>query len=179
MDRLVNTNEIADYLNVKPITIRRKAAKGEMPTIKLGNRYRFDKSQIDKWLLEGNTGNSAHILVVDDESIIGNLIRDALQTYRCQVTVALDSQEALPIISQEHFDLIFLDLLMPELDGAELFKHIRETDKDIPVVIVTGYPDSEMMVKAMEYGPFSTLKKPFVADDIQSIVRYINVRKVI
>ena len=62
--------------------------------------------------------------------------------------------------------MIFLDLAMPELDGAELFKYIREIDKDVPVVILTGYPDSEVMARAMECGPFSVIKKPFVINDI-------------
>jgi len=154
-----------------PVTIRRKAQSGEIPSIKIGNRLRFDKQQIDKWLLEKSNRGPAQILVVDDEPVVGDLIKNTLELGRYQVTTTLSSLDALEIIKQKRFDLIFLDLLMPELDGSELFKHIRETDKEVPVVIVTGYPHSEVMEKAMEYGPFTVIKKPFVINDVLSAVR--------
>ncbi|MFC2041110.1 hypothetical protein ACFLTY_02165, partial [Chloroflexota bacterium] len=50
-------------------------------------------------------------------------------------------------------------------------RHIRQTDKRIPVAIITGYPDSELMGKAMEHGPFTVLKKPFTGDEIVNTVR--------
>ena len=171
MKRLLSAKEVAEYLHVKPITVRRKAQSGEIPSIKIGHRLRFDEQQIDKWLQRNSRGIPVHVLVVDDEPVIGDLIRNTLKMDEYQVTTALSSLEALEIIKQQHFDLIFLDLIMPELDGAELFKHIREIDKDVPVAIVTGYPHSEVMERAMEYGPFTVIKKPFVINDILNTVR--------
>lgn len=160
-------------MDVTPVTVRRKAQGGEIPSIKIGNRLRFDKQQIDKWLLEKSNRGPAQILVVDDELVVGDLIKNTLEMGRYQVTATLSSLEALEIIKQKHFDLIFLDLLMPELDGAELFKHIRETDKEVPVVIVTGYPHSEVMEKAMEHGPFTIIKKPFTINDVLNAARSV------
>ncbi len=154
-----------------PVTIRRKAQSGEIPSIKIGNRLRFNKPQIDKWLLEKSNRGPRQILVVDDEPAVGNLIKNTLEMGRYQVTTILSSLEALEIITEKRFDLIFLDLLMPELDGSELFKHIRETDKEVPVAIVTGYPYSEVMEKAMEYGPFTVIKKPFMINEVLNVVR--------
>jgi len=173
MDKLLSTNKIADYLDMNPITVRRKAQSGEIPSIKIGNRLRFDKQQIDKWLLEKSNRDPVQVLVVDDEPAVGDLIKNALEMGRYQVTTTLSSLAALEIIKQKHFDLIFLDLLMPGLDGGDLFKHIREIDKDIPVVIVTGYPHSEVMEKAMEHGPFMVIKKPFTISDVLNTVRSI------
>ena len=59
---------------------------------------------------------------------------------------------------------------MPELDGSELFKHIREKDRDVPVVIITGYPDTDIMARAMQYGPFLVIKKPFAINDIIAVI---------
>ena len=165
MDKLLSTKELAEYLNMKPLTVFRKAKAGEIPSMKIGNRLRFDRQKIDKWLQE-KTRRVAQILVVDDEPAVCDFIKNTLDGSGYQVTITLSSLEALAIIKQKQFDLIFLDLLMQKLDGAELFKHIREVDKDVPVVIVTGYPDTEIMVEAMEHGPFSVIKKPFTIDDI-------------
>jgi excisionase family DNA binding protein len=171
MEELLTTRQVAKYLQLKPVTVRRKAARGEIPAIKIGKEIRFDKAQIDRWLRERIIRESAQILVVDDEPIIGELIRNGLEARGYQVTTSLSSLEALEIIRQKRFDLIFLDLVMPELDGSELFKRIREIDKDVPVVIVTGYPNSEVMARAMECGPFSVIKKPFVIEDILRLLR--------
>ncbi len=171
IDRLWSTKEVAEYLNVLPITVRRKAQRGEIPSIKIGHRLRFDKQQIDKWLQRSSRGRPVHIMVVDDEPLVGQLFKDSLNGTGYQTITALSSIEALELIGNRHFDLIFLDLLIPELDGAELFRRIRQIDKQIPVAIITGYPDSEVMRRAMEHGPFMVLKKPFTVDDILNTVQ--------
>ncbi|MFC2070930.1 response regulator [Chloroflexota bacterium] len=171
MDKLLSTNGVAEYLNMAPLTIRRKVKDGEIPSIRIGNRLRFDKQQIDKWLLERSSRGPVQILVVDDEHLIGQLFKDSLNEFNYQVTTTLSSLEALGLLNARHFDLIFLDLLMPEVDGAELFRRIRQMDKSVPVAIITGYPDSDLMKRAMEHGPFTVMKKPFTGDDIVSTVR--------
>ena len=171
IDRLLSTKEVAEYLYVKPITVRRKAQSGEIPSIKIGHRLRFDKKQIDKWLQRNSRGRTVHILVIDDEPLVGQLFEDSLNETGYQTITTLSSIEALELIGNRHFDLIFLDLLMPELDGAELFRRIRQINKQTPVAIITGYPDSEVMRRAMEHGPFMVLKKPFTGDDILNTVQ--------
>lgn len=171
MDKLLSTKKVAEYLDMVPLTVRRKAKSEEIPSIKIGNRLRFDKQQIDRWLLGRSNGRPVQILVVDDEPLVGQLFKDSLNELGYQVTATLSSIEALELLNTRHFDLIFLDLLIPELDGAELFRRIRQMDKDVPVAIITGYPDSEVMRRAMQHGPFTVIKKPFTGDDIISTVR--------
>src|SRR4030042_5097067 len=171
IDRLLSTKEVAEYLHVLPITVRRKAQSGEIPSIKIGHRLRFDKKQIDKWLQERSREGQIRILVIDDEPLVGQLFKDSLNKPNYKVTTALSSIEALEFIGNRQFDLIFLDLIMPEFNGAELLRRIRQIDKRIPVIIITGYPDGEVMRRAMEHGPFTILKKPFTCDDILNTVQ--------
>ena len=179
MNRLLTVKEVAEYLNVKPVTVRRRANSGEIPSIRIGNRIRFHKQQIDRWLLDRSNRRPTQILVVDDESLVGQLFKDSLNELGYQVTATLSSLEALDLLNNRHFDLIFLDLLIPELDGAELFRRIKQIDKNLPVAIITGYPDSDLMKRAMEYGPFTVMKKPFNSDDIMNIVRSFVQRAVV
>jgi len=171
MNRLLTVKEVAQYLNVKPVTVRRRANSGEIPSIRIGNRIRFHKQQIDRWLLQRSNGRPVHILVVDDEPLVGELFKESLNENIYQVTTTLSSLEALELVSNKHFDIIFLDLLMPELDGAELFQRIRQTDNRVPIAIITGYPDSELMRRTMEHGPFTVMKKPFNSEDILDTLR--------
>ena len=170
MVKLLSTNELATYLRLKPVTIRRKAKTGEIPSLKIGNRLRFNKKQIDKWLLHTPHRNRMQILVVDDEPLIGQLFENILREHGHHVTIATSGLQALGTIDKERFDLIFLDLFMPELDGAELFRRIRQKNKHVPVVIITGYPGSDLLSKAMTYGPFVVLEKPFYCDNILATI---------
>jgi len=67
--------------------------------------------------------------------------------------------------------LLFLDLKMPEMDGAELLKQIRTIKPEMPVTVVTGYPESDLMMKALNYGPLGVMKKPFKSSDVLTSVR--------
>ena len=170
MNKLLSSREVAEYLDLDEVTVRRKAAKGEIPSIKIGKRYRFDKAQIDSWLTKNTVGEAISILVIDDDPIICRLFRDTLERHGYQVTTSLSSVDALRLVRDNQFNLIFLDLKMPELNGAELFHEIRQLS-NVPVVIITGYPDSDLMEKAMECGPFLVMKKPFDSIDIIGAVQ--------
>jgi len=78
-------------------------------------------------------------------------------------------------VEQLDFDLIFLDLKMPKMDGAELFARIKKIKPQIPVTIITGYPDSEIMDRALQQGPFNVMKKPF---GTLSVITAVNQAKV-
>lgn len=177
MAKFFTTNELAEYLSLTPLTIRRKTKTGQIPYIKIGNRLRFDKEQIDQWLHDKTGGQKIKILIVDDEQVIGELFKSALDKSEYQVTSMTSSVKALDMLNDDDFDLVFLDLRMPEIDGAELFRRIREKDGNTPVAIITAYPDSDIMARAMEYGPFTVLKKPFVAKDIIATVQSLTVIK--
>ncbi len=171
MEKLLNSAQLAEYLNIKTVTVQRKAARGEIPSIKIGNRFRFDKQQIKDWLQQNANREQANILVIDDEPIIGQLIDSILKGKNCQVTTTVSSLEALKLVASSHFDLIFLDVATVELNGFEVFSRIREMGKNVPIAIVTGYPDSDLCRKVMELSPFIVISKPFQAGEILSTVR--------
>ncbi len=171
MDTLLSTNKLAVYLDITPATVRRKAHNGEIPSIKVGNRLRFDKQQVDKWILQNSRGKRMSILVIDDEPVVGQLFRDSLNKPDYAVTTTLNSLEALELLGIRHFDFVFLNPLIPEIGGAELFRRIKLMDKSVPVAIITSNPDSDLMRKAMGHGPFTVLQKPFTYEEIVSTVR--------
>ena len=63
-----------------------------------------------------------------------------------------------------------MSMAIPEIDGAELFRQIRAFKPKLPVTIITGYPDSDMMARALAQGPFGVMKKPFGESDIITAV---------
>ena len=109
-------------------------------------------------------------LVVDDEEVIRQAISTILdrEGWEC---VAVDSgEEGLKAFSKERFDLTFLDLVMPGMNGVRTFQEIRKADPKAMVVIVTAYFDSDLMSEALEVGPFAVMKKPFDLAEMRIIL---------
>lgn len=170
MTELMTLSEMADYLRFTKKTIYRLLEGNRIPAIKVGRKWRFDKDTIDEWLQENSVGRKASILVVDDEEIIQALIKETVEELGHRVALAGTGSKALELVKQQDFDLVFLDLKLPELDGAELFHQIKTIKPKLPVIIITGYPDSDMMARALAHGPFGLMNKPFSESDIITAV---------
>ena len=167
---LMTLEELADYLRVTKKTIYRLIEKGRIPSRKVGHQWRFEKASIDIWLHESSKKGTVNILVVDDEEEICSLFKDSLEQSGFSVMTVNSSSKGLELVKAQDFSLVFLDLKMPRMDGAELFKRIKEIKPNLPVTIVTGYPDSDLMMKALTYGPLGVMKKPFSGSDILAAV---------
>jgi len=170
MAELMTLQEVADYLRVTEKTIYRLLKKKSLPATKVGRQWRFEKNSVDEWLHQNSVGTKTAILVVDDEEIIRSLFRETLEELGHTVIVAETGSEGLAMVKQRDFALVFLDLKMPGMDGAELFHQIKTIKPKLPVTIITGYPDSEMMTRALAQGPFGIMSKPFSESDIVTAV---------
>jgi excisionase family DNA binding protein len=167
---LMTLEELASYLRVTKKTIYRLLERGHIPARKVGRQWRFDKASIDTWLRESSKKEPVNILVIDDDEEICSLFKDALEESGFAVTTVNSASKGLELIKDQDYSLVFLDLKMPEMDGAELFKRIKEAKPNLPVTIVTGYPDSDLMMRALTYGPLGVMNKPFSGSDILAAV---------
>ena len=91
------------------------------------------------------------ILVVDDEPEFVELIKMRLEDNGYDVVTAFDGKEGLEKVKSESPDAVLLDILMPNLDGIEVLKKIRRSDKDLPVFIVTAFSNEERFEKARKH----------------------------
>ncbi len=165
MADMMTVGEAAIYLRVNKKTIYRLLESGKIPATKVGRQYRFSKRSIDEWLQKESV-RKASILVIDDEETIRALIKETLGELGHIVTAIGTGNEGLEVIRQQSFDLVFLDLKMPVMDGVEVFRQIKTIRPKLPVVIITGYTESELMSRAMAYGPFAVMAKPFDESNI-------------
>ena len=122
-------------------------------------------------------GQHGLVLVVDDDPHIGELFVSGLNSNGWSAEAVEGGPQALERLQKDSFDAVFLDLVMPEMDGVETLRRIREMYGDIPVVIITGYPDSELLNRALEIRPFSMIKKPFTLQDIRTVLRSLSQSK--
>jgi DNA-binding NtrC family response regulator len=94
----------------------------------------------------------------------------ALSTKTRDVLTAGSGDEALEVVKRSDIDLVLLDLSMPGMNGVDTFREIHSLRPGLPVMIVTAYPDSDLMSKALEIGPFTMISKPVDLAQIQKTV---------
>lgn len=112
------------------------------------------------------------ILVIDDERLILELVKITFETKGYKVFTALDGKNGLEIARQKHIDLIILDLMMPEMDGFEVFQELQQnTDtKNIPIVVLTARSQRFDKEKAQELGISHYIVKPFEQAELEKTV---------
>ena len=114
-----------------------------------------------------------YILVVDDEKDIRQLIGQILSDEGYQVCLASNSEAAMDEINSKSPDLIILDIWLKDsnMDGIEILKTVRNNDKNIPIVIISGHGNIEIAVAAVKQGAYDFLEKPFNTDQLIVVIK--------
>ncbi len=106
------------------------------------------------------------IHVVDDETIIHEVLSQLLTSEGYEVELSSSGEEALQKHSSQAYDVILLDLLMPGLDGIEVLKSIKKMDPQAVIIIITAYASVESAIAAMKMGAYDYIQKPFKHDEL-------------
>jgi CheY-like chemotaxis protein len=111
------------------------------------------------------------ILLVDNEAEFCESMSYWLETKHHHVDVCYSGQEALDMIKSKPFDIIFLDIQMPGMDGLAVLREIRTFNQTLPVVIVTGYPKEERMAEAISLGVSGFFPKTSSFEELGRIIK--------
>ncbi len=111
------------------------------------------------------------ILLIDDEEFIRSNLKRILKSAGYKVTVVESGTSALDLFKKTEYDLILLDLNLPDIHGLEVLKKIKELNEETLVIIMTGYASVESAVEALKLGAYDYIKKPFKADAIKLIIK--------
>ena len=114
--------------------------------------------------------NKKHILVVDDDPAILRLLSTNLKARDYEVTTATNGEESLEAMQMDFIDLIILDIMMPEVDGVEVCRRIREWS-DVPIIMLSARGDEKDKVKCLELGADDYLTKPFGIAELMARIK--------
>jgi DNA-binding NtrC family response regulator len=110
--------------------------------------------------------NKAKILVIDDEEVVRLSYFRSLSGDRCKVELVESGHQAFQAMAEQAFDVVLLDLRMPEMDGLVILKHIKQQWPDSEVIVITGYPAIDTAKQAVALGAYGYLAKPVGPDEV-------------
>jgi DNA-binding NtrC family response regulator len=111
-----------------------------------------------------------HIMVIDDEPIVGKRLKPALEKSGYQVEVFETGADALKRIDEKVFDIVVTDVRMDDVDGIEILSRVSEKSPATKVIIITGYATIELAREALAKGAFDFIAKPFKPNDLREII---------
>ncbi len=112
-----------------------------------------------------------NLLLIEDEELVGTMIRINLESLGHNVTWSRDGRQALDLLGNQHFDLILLDINLPGKDGISLLRTLRQTDTSTPVLMLTARSDVTTKVVSLDLGADDYLVKPF---DLPELLARVN-----
>ncbi len=113
---------------------------------------------------------ASKILVIDDEEVVGRSLRRTFEGEDYEIETALSGLEGLRRARGESFDLMLVDLKMPDISGLDVIKALREEQPDTMIIMITGYSTVDSAVRALKTGAFDYIPKPFTPNEISDVV---------
>src|SRR6202030_1608951 len=170
---LLTVKETAEYLRIPVPTVYYLVQRGQLPAIHIGGRWRIKKSLLDRDILRPDKQGQPTVVVVDDDPDLQDLFKAFLKKSGFSRVVVGTAKDAIHSLRKQKFDLMFLDLQLPDGTGDEVYKTAKQIDPDLNVIVITGYPDSEMLDRILQISPVTVLKKPLKIEQLNQTVKIL------
>jgi len=111
----------------------------------------------------------AEILIIDDEESICEFFKDLFEIYNVNIDIELSGTSGLKKISRKNYNLIFLDIMLGDVNGIDLLKAIKQRSKETKIIMISAYLTEQMIEKALKNGADGYLYKPISVRDILAV----------
>ncbi len=113
------------------------------------------------------------ILIVDDDPIVLTSCKRVLEAEGFEVCMVPSADKALEVMKNKTFDILLIDVKMPERDGMYLMRAVKKQWPEVPIVVMSGYPTPETIAEGLKLGAEEFIAKPFTPDELLKIVRQV------
>ena len=168
---LMTAKETAEFLGIPLPTVYYLMQRGQLPAVQIGGRWRVKRDLLERDVLRNQEDAQPTVLVVDGDVGIQSMFKLFLKKQGFARVVVGTGREALAALHKQKFALFFLDLQLPDMTGDEIYKQAKEIDPSVPIVIITGYPDSQMLDNILRHGAVTVLKKPLQVEVLEQALK--------
>jgi len=170
---LLTVKEAAEYLQLPIPSVYYLAQSGMIPAIRIGGRWRIKKSSLDRDVLYQDRQGQPTVLVVDDDPGLQDLFQTFLKKIGFSQVVVGTVKQAIRSLVKQKFDLMFLDLKLPDALVDQVLKTAKHIDPELNVIVVTGYPHREILDRILQVTPVTLLKKPLKVEQLNQAVKML------
>ena len=170
---LLTVKETSEYLRISLPTVYYLVQRGKIPAIQIGCRWRIKRSSLDRDILRQDKQGQPTVLVVDDDPVLQDLFQRFLKKIGFSRVVVGSAKEAIRCLRKQKFDLMFLDLQLPDAPGDQVYQIAKQVDPELKVIVITGYPDSEILDRILQVCPVTVLKKPLKIEQLYQTVKIL------
>lgn len=115
--------------------------------------------------------NKPNILIVDDEDAVCFSLISILELEHYEARSANSGKHAIEVIKNNNFDIAFFDIRLPDMNGVELLKRVREFNSNLIVIMMTAYASNNLIQEALQKGAIRCLRKPFKLPEVLALVK--------
>ena len=167
---MISPRELSDIFGIPVRTLTRLAQVGQIPAIKVGRHWRFFRQDIMRWI-DDNPTRRIRVLHIDDDVDLLRVTRANLEVLDLEVHTAASGWEGLDMLKRDRrFALLILDLNLPDLDGPRIMSWMQAHRLKTEILVFTGYPNSDLMARALRYGPYTVVRKPTSPENLRRVV---------
>lgn len=116
------------------------------------------------------------ILIIEDEPKTLNLIKEGLEAHGAEVDIAYDGKSGLELATKNEYSIIVTDIILPEINGLEICRKIREEDKLVPILLLTALGTTDDIIAGLESGADDYLSKPFELRELMARIKALTRR---
>jgi excisionase family DNA binding protein len=158
---LLSIKEAADHLRLPLSSLYYRVQRGRIPVIQIGGRLRIKKSSLEGHVLGRDMRGRPAVLVVENDPVLQEQFRTLLRKTGFSRILVGTARAAMTQLRKEKFDLMFLDLQLPNAPAEEVCKKARQMDPGLQVIVVTDHLESEIINRILQASsPVTFLKKP-------------------
>jgi excisionase family DNA binding protein len=168
---LMTAKETSEFLGIPLPTVYYLMQRGQLPAVQIGGRWRVKRDLLERDVLRNQEEAQPTILVVDDDTGLQSMFKLFLKRQGFARVVVGTGKEAVAALQKQKFALCFLDLQLPDITGDEIYRQAKQIDPTLPIVVITGYPDSQMLDNILKFGVVTVLKKPLRVADLEQALK--------
>lgn len=157
----ISIEEVSANLRVPLSKLHQLMESGQLTAVESEGRFYLERKVLSSTaILNSGTNRSLRVMIIDDDLAIHSLFERFLNSINCHCLGFRSVPDAIATAQSEKIDLVFLDLYLPGISGDQAFVQLKASNPNLPIAIVTGFPDSELLSRILSLGPVMVIKKP-------------------
>jgi len=168
---LMTVKETSQYLRIPLPTVYYLVQRQQLPAVQIGGRWRIKRKLVDRDILKKGAGRERTVMVIGSDAAMRAGFGGCLAESGVSPVFVQSAEDAMGYLAVTEPDLVLLDLTEPDLAADALYVRIRECHPDVPLFVLSGPPDGEVLWRILQAGAVTMLRKPIEPGHLEALLK--------